>query len=194
MPIEPDVPISADTPIPPDTKDWTWVLTRPCPECGFEAFGFERSQVGSMLRDNAATWGSVLTAPAIAQRPSADVWSALEYACHVRDVCRLYDERLELMLTQDDPSYPNWDQDETAIEQRYGHQDPTTVSRELETAAARLADRFDGVTGTEWERSGNRSDGARFTVESFSRYFVHDLVHHVHDVEAGFARIAADGG
>ena len=23
--------------IEPDTKDWTWVLDRPCPECGFEA-------------------------------------------------------------------------------------------------------------------------------------------------------------
>ena len=21
--------------IEPDTKDWTWVLDRPCPECGF---------------------------------------------------------------------------------------------------------------------------------------------------------------
>jgi hypothetical protein len=22
--------------IVPDTKDWTWVLRRPCPECGFD--------------------------------------------------------------------------------------------------------------------------------------------------------------
>jgi hypothetical protein len=33
-------------------------------------------------------------------RPSDDRWSALEYACHVRDVFRLYDERLEMMLTE----------------------------------------------------------------------------------------------
>ena len=24
-------------PIVPDDKDWTWVLERPCPECGFDA-------------------------------------------------------------------------------------------------------------------------------------------------------------
>ena len=30
-----------------------------------------------------------------------------------------------------------------------------------------------------------RSDGARFTVDSFARYFIHDLIHHVHDVEPG---------
>src|SRR4051794_791858 len=23
-------------PVEPDTKDWTWVLDRPCPECGFD--------------------------------------------------------------------------------------------------------------------------------------------------------------
>jgi len=24
-------------PITPDTKDWTWVLDKPCPECGYDA-------------------------------------------------------------------------------------------------------------------------------------------------------------
>ena len=23
-------------PITPDTKDWTWVMERPCPDCGFD--------------------------------------------------------------------------------------------------------------------------------------------------------------
>jgi len=36
-----------------------------------------------------------------------------------------------------------------------------------------------GINGS---RPGFRSDGARFTVESFARYFVHDLAHHLHDV------------
>jgi hypothetical protein len=26
----------------PDTKDWTWVLHRPCPECGFTVETFAR--------------------------------------------------------------------------------------------------------------------------------------------------------
>jgi hypothetical protein len=51
------------------------------------------------------------------------VWSALEYACHLRDGFRIYDQRLELMLTQDGPRYPNWDQDATAVEDRCGEQD-----------------------------------------------------------------------
>ena len=37
-------------PIEPDAKDWTWVLDRPCPECGFDARAFPREEVGAMLR------------------------------------------------------------------------------------------------------------------------------------------------
>ncbi len=179
-------------PIVPDTKDWTWVLERPCPECGFDAQGFPREEVGQTIRDNAAAWQNVLArADGLATRPADDRWSALEYACHVRDVFRLYDERLAMMLTQDDPDFPNWDQDVTAVDDRYNEQHPSAVAGDLSTAAAQIADRFDTVTGDAWQRTGNRSDGARFTVESFARYFIHDPVHHLDDVARGFATIAA---
>jgi DinB superfamily len=168
--------------ITPDTKDWTWVLERRCPECGFDAAGFEREQVGSMIRTTAAAWRGVLDGPAVAERPSSDVWSPLEYSCHVRDVFRIYDERLRRMLTEDDPQYANWDQDATAVDDLYAEQDAGRVASELKSAAARLADRFDGVAGEQWNRRGTRSDGAHFTVESFARYLIHDPIHHLFDV------------
>ena len=173
-------------PIMPDTKDWTWVLERRCPECGFDAATVPPDRVAELIRENAAAWQGVLSSPAgLTERPSDDRWSALEYACHVRDVFRLYDERLGLMLTEDDPTYPNWDQDATAIEDRYNDQDPSVVARELHDAAEALARRFDGVHGDAWSRTGTRSDGARFTVDTFARYMVHDPVHHLHDVSGG---------
>jgi len=177
-------------PIVPDTKDWTWVLQRPCPECGFDAAALEIDQVPEMVRTNAAAWRDVLADERARQRPSDDVWSALEYGCHVRDVFRLYDERLQLMLAKDDPLFPNWDQDVTAIEQHYDRQSPAKVADELEPAALELAARFQLVAGDQWARTGRRSDGAVFTVETFARYFVHDPVHHLNDVAKGFAEIS----
>jgi hypothetical protein len=171
--------------IAPDTKDWTWVLERPCPECGFDTRGVRPDQVATMIRDNASRWEPVLLAPGVAQRPTPAVWSPLEYACHVRDVFLLYDERLRLMLAEDDPLYPNWDQDATAVEARYDTQDPRVVSTEILAAAAALAQRFAGVSGASWQRPGRRGDGARFTVETFARYLIHDPVHHLHDVGHG---------
>ena len=105
----------------PDTKDWTWVLAAPCPECGFRASSFAREEIPARLRANVDGWRAVFAGSGdLRVRPRPDKWSPLEYGCHVRDVFRLYAFRLELMLTEDDPAYPNWDQDETALKDRYG--------------------------------------------------------------------------
>jgi len=169
--------------IVPDAKDWTWVLQRPCPECGFNTQSFPRQHVAALLLANAQAWRDVLAGPSdVRLRSRPDAWSPLEYACHVRDVCRLYAHRLELMLTRDDPTFPNWDQDATAIADRYGEQDPATVSDELTVAAKQLAAAFAALPDESWQRTGSRSDGATFTVESFARYFIHDPIHHLYDV------------
>jgi len=183
------VRIVADVPIEPETKDWTFVLDQACEECGFDTREITGRDVPALVRENAAVWPGVLARPGATTRPDDSTWSPLEYACHVRDVYRLFATRLELMRTQDDPLYPNWDQDATAIEDRYGQQDPTRVADELEVAAAALADRFDGVRGEQWSRPGRRSDGASFTVDTFARYLIHDPVHHVLDAEQGLATL-----
>ena len=169
--------------IVPDTKDWTWVLQRPCPECGFDTRGFAVQEVPEMITTYAAAWREVLTGPGdLRRRPVPGKWSAVEYGCHVRDVFRLYGQRLELMLSQHDPLFPNWDQDATAVADHYQDQDPVEVSAALSQAGRAIADRFAGVTGDQWRRTGRRSDGASFTVETFARYLVHDPVHHLYDV------------
>lgn len=106
----------------------------------------------------------------------------LEYGCHVRDVLRLFGVRATLMLEQDDPRFANWDQDETAIAERYWEQDPAVVGREIEAAALQTATVFARPTGPQWERPGTRSNGSHFTVASLGVYFLHDLAHHVWDV------------
>ena len=181
-PLPHDPAAAAGAGIVPDGKDWTWVLRRPCPECGLDTRTVDPADVAALLRANAEEWVDVLRGAAVRVRPRPDTWSPLEYACHVRDVFRLYDRRLELMLTRDDPLYPDWDQDATAVEDRYAEQRPATVAAELGEAATALAARFDGVRGEQWQRPGRRGDGARFTVATFARYLLHDPVHHLHDV------------
>lgn len=171
-------------PIVPDAKDWTWVLERPCPECGFDAAVLPRTGIAPLIRSNAQAWPPLLAEPPdiLRRAVSDDRWTPLEYACHVRDVFRLYYERLRLLLTQDDPTFPNWDQDRSAVDDRYNEQDPAVVAGELTAAGDALAAAFEAVGGPAWERRGARSDGARFTVETFGRYLIHDPIHHLHDV------------
>jgi hypothetical protein len=168
----------------PDDKDWTWVITRPCAECGFDAATVDRSSLPDDVRAAMAAITATLSGPDASRRPAPTVWSPLEYACHVRDVCLMYDMRVGRMLDEDDPLFANWDQDATALEQRYWEQDPDVVAVDAMAAADVVAKRFAGVTGEQWERPGRRSDGARFTVDTIGRYFLHDLVHHLHDIAA----------
>ena len=168
--------------IVPDGKDWTWVLERPCPECGFEAAAFPAVRVGAEARTNADAWQELLRDPAAVTRTRPDRWSVLEYACHVRDVFRVCAYRLDRMLTEDGPHYENWDQDVTAIDDRYDEQDPETIGREVVEAAAIIAARFETVEGVDWQRTGFRSDGAQFTIETFALYVIHDPMHHLWDV------------
>ncbi|HLT69947.1 MAG TPA: DinB family protein [Acidimicrobiales bacterium] len=177
--------------IEPETKDWTWVLERSCPDCGLAAGEVPAEQLGAAVRDNAAAWARLLTRPRelLAARPRDDRWSALEYACHVRDVLRLFDGRMTRMLTEDEPRFTDWDPDRAAVEDRYGEEDPAGVAAAIVAAAAPVADRFDGVRGADWERIGVRSDGVAFSVANYGRYLLHEGVHHLADAEAGLAAL-----
>lgn len=174
----PDVPPE----IPPDEKDWTWVLQERCPECGADVAEPAVGDLAAATRRSVAAWQQVVQRDDVAVRPSATVWSPLEYACHVRDVYRLFDERPQQMLTEDDPLFANWDQDVTAVEQAYHAQDPAQVHGELSAAGEALAVTFESVPPDAWLRRGRRSNGSVFTVESLGRYYLHDVLHHLHDV------------
>ncbi|WP_134741580.1 DinB family protein [Nocardioides sp. 503] len=166
----------------PDTKDWTWVLDRPCPDCGFVASDVDRDGVGGAVRANAAAFALALRAPGATARPLPGVWSVTEYACHVRDVHRVFEGRVRSMCEEDEPVFPNWDQDETALAERYDEQDPSTVGSELVAAAEQVATTYDAVPDDAWERRGLRSNGSAFTVDTLARYHLHDVVHHLWDV------------
>ncbi|MGW4095891.1 MULTISPECIES: DinB family protein [unclassified Mycobacterium] len=171
-----------DPALEPDNKDWTWVLSRCCPECGFDPTVVHRSEVAGRIRDDAALWVSRLHRPGVGVRARADRWSILEYGCHIRDVHRIFEHRVQLMLTEHDPHFPNWDQDATAIADDYGSQDPGTVATELFEAAGVVADTYDRVPADAWSRRGLRSNGSEFTVATIAIYHLHDIVHHAHDV------------
>lgn len=166
----------------PDTKDWTWVVERPCEECGFDPEGVTPDQVGPAVRETIPRWQSVLARPQVGERSNESIWSGLEYAAHVRDVCKVFEDRLVLMLSRSNPKFADWDQDAAAIENDYGLQDPGKVSQELEGAALSVSAAFDAVVVDQWERQGVRSNGSIFTATTLGAYFLHDVLHHLHDV------------
>ena len=167
----------------PDTKDWTWTLSRSCPECGLSAGEIGLEEIATRAFIAAEEWVQILrSSPAVAARPKPDVWSPLEYGAHVRDVFRLFDGRLMLMLAEDDPTFANWDQNEAAIKERYAEQDPEVVAEQLEAAAQTMVGHIQALQDDQLGRTGRRSNGSEFTVVTLLQYFLHDVVHHLWDV------------
>ncbi|OZE31039.1 methyltransferase type 12 [Rhodococcus sp. 05-2254-6] len=169
-------------PIDPDTKNWTWVLERACPDCGFDSSAVVYDDIPDLIREDVERWETVLRRDNVELRPDDSTWSALEYAAHVRDAHRIFRTRLALVLTEDDPEFANWDQDATALADDYYSQDPATVESELGDAARALADDFAAVPPENRHRTGRRSDGSNFSVESLAAYYIHDPIHHLWDV------------
>lgn len=182
-----------------DDKDWRWVLERPCPECGFDASSVDRDDLGPQVRSNAAAWRALLSrGAAVKVRPPSGpdrgpVWSALEYGAHVRDVYDLFQRRINEMLRHDNPTFAEWDQDQAAIDRGYRDEDPDRVSYRLAVTAGQVADVLDRLRPDQWARTGQRSDGASFTVASIAAYLLHDATHHLHDAEQGLDAIAEAG-
>ena len=168
-----------------DAKDWTFVITEGCSECGFAPF--DAHDTATRLRSSIGGWHDVLARPGVRTRPRPAVWSPLEYGCHVRDVCELFSARLNALLTADPEvgaRFADWDQDATALERRYWDDDPTEVSRAYADLAGRLAREWDAVREDQWDRRGTRSNGSQFTVATLGVYLIHDIEHHLHDVGA----------
>ncbi|WP_420110475.1 DinB family protein [Pseudactinotalea sp.] len=170
------------TSIEPDGKDWTWVLDRRCDECGFDPAGVTRATLADRLAAGAAGWHERLVADDARRRPFPSVWSPTEYAAHVRDMAGVMVGRLTLILTEEDPSFADWDQDAAALAGDYASEGPGEVAAQVGSAVGELAAAYAAVTQEQWDRPGRRSNGSVFTAYTLGVYALHDLEHHVHDV------------
>jgi DinB superfamily len=168
-------------------RDWTVVLQGPCGECGVDVRTIAPAELAARLCESIGAWVDHLTGPdakpgVLMARPAPAVWSAVEYASHVADVFDLFQERIFLMLSEDNPVFPSWDPDAAAVE--YSRRSPEHVASLLRGASNRLGDVFESMAPHLWDRTGKRGDGTAFTVLSLSRYLMHDNLHHLHDVTA----------
>lgn len=168
----------------PDSKDWTWVLDSVCDECGQDVRDLAPHLIAGLVRDSVSRFATALRRPDAGVRPNPQVWSPLEYCAHVGDMYEVMNRRLELMLGQDEPTFPDWDQDEAALRNNYAEQSPRLVVERLFATAESFAVTLDTLGAGHLERRGFRSNGSVFTAATLARYAWHDAAHHLHDIDA----------
>jgi hypothetical protein len=159
-----------------------------CPECGYSYGALRRAEIAAELRGRALRYAEVLDATdgvRLRVHPRPAVWSALEYACHVRDVHRVQRDRVLLTAGEDRPSFAAIRRDERVLEEHYNAQDPLVVAAEVTAAADALARTLEGLDESGWDRTGvyHWPTTEVRTVEWIGRHTVHESVHHLHDIE-----------
>lgn len=167
----------------PDDRNWLASIREPCPECGFDAAAIPTEALAGAVRSLGEAWrtGFVLGAPSVTVRPDVTTWSALEYACHTRDVLAIFASRVALTLAKDDPDLGWWDHEAAATDESYDEQDPGAVLAELGRNAEHLAGTLDRVPVDGWQRAGIRRRTERFTVADMARFSLHEGHHHLRD-------------
>lgn len=149
-----------------------------CDECGWE--------YGSLdLRENAARFVDAFDGSSV--RPAPDVWSPLEYACHVRDVLRIQLGRVARGLVEETPSFGPMERDARPARYRYDAQLPDVVAREILDAAEALALVYDALSDEQLERTVTYSYPTSMvrSLRWVGQHTVHELVHHRVDVQRG---------
>jgi DinB superfamily len=159
-----------------------------CDECGYVYDAVARDDISDALRAMGPRYGAVLAAfddAVVRAHPLPDTWSALEYACHVRDVLRVQRERALLALAEDQPSFVSMRREERVIEERYNEQEPSQVAREITDAAEDFAVMLDTLDDRAWERTGiyNWPTSRVRTVEWIGRHTIHEGEHHLLDID-----------
>jgi hypothetical protein len=121
--------------------------------------------------------------------PAPGVFSPIQYGAHVRDILRVYGDRILLALAEDDPEVPTFHPSEAEWE-RYNHLGREELADDLAEQAQRLADILDRLEDDAWSRTVTRqallagTDNVyRFTVAGIASYAVHEAHHHLLDAD-----------
>lgn len=157
-----------------------------CDECGLTYDLSTAPAAGSAILAGAAELNDLVTdrGSDIASRRVPDVWSPLEYACHVRDVLLVQRERVLAARRTDRPSFAPMGRDERVDHDGYATQDPAAVGRQLDDAALLFANVLDRLAPGDWERTVtyNYPRPSDRPLSWVAVHTVHEVRHHLLDV------------
>jgi len=141
--------------------------------------------------DRLAVWDGILRT-----RPAEGVWSALEYACHMRDVFLVLRDRLYIALVEDKPVFPPMYRDQRVTLAHYNAQDPEEVAGQLATAARLIAQAFDALDAAQLQRLCVYPFPAPIERPLLwvGQHAVHEGEHHLRDIQEGLASVRATAG
>jgi DNA segregation ATPase FtsK/SpoIIIE, S-DNA-T family len=157
-----------------------------CPECGFDYDALASAEVPGELLRLTEEGAGLLEGNELTRRPSPDVWSALEYACHVRDLILVQRDRLVIAVAEDKPGFAPMYRDVRPDLTGYDEEDPALVATSLRMAAALFAQLFERLTLEQLSRKClyNFPEPTEKDIAWVGVHTVHEAVHHTGDMRS----------
>ena len=163
-----------------------------CEECGYDYGEVAPDEAVAGIRELGRRFEAPLTRglkgetldDLLRAHPVEGTWSALEYACHMRDVLSVQRHRVTKALVEDDYTPTPMDRDGRVARDGYNEQDAAVVLTDLTANAIALADTFDALTPEQWARTMTYNYPVREvrTIEWVAVHTLHEGKHHLLDV------------
>jgi DNA segregation ATPase FtsK/SpoIIIE, S-DNA-T family len=165
-----------------------------CEGCGFTYDSVDPGEIPDLLSKATSELTDRVEAadPALIQiRPEPDVWSVLEYACHLRDVFLVQRDRVISALVEEMPSFQKMHRDERVEVGAYRDEPATFVVASLKIATSLFGELYGRLSPVQLERRcvyGYPVPTERDLIW-VGRHTLHEAVHHSLDVETVLERV-----
>ena len=169
--------------------EWNRIQAEACPQCGDNPAALPVESLGPLAVARATAWREFLehADDAYLRRvPEPGVFSPLQYAAHVRDIVRVYTDRVELGLEHDAPTVSMFHLPQDVWEE-YNRSGVREIAADLEAQAQRLEDTVAKMAPSAWSRIVVNDRGVygvyTFTLAGLACNAVHEEHHHLLDAK-----------
>jgi len=118
----------------------------------------------------------------LAKRTIPDKWSLKELVCHLDRVQQLFEGRVDVVLTQDNPSIAKYDPErDKEFEKMVLLPTKDSLAAFLQSRE-KFADRLEKLSPAEWHRVGRHPEYPHYDVHFQVEYMVHHEAHHIYQM------------
>jgi DinB superfamily len=163
-----------------------------CAECGFAYDVGQAQAAGNVVRDRIAEVAAILCERGVdvRRRSRPEVWSPLEYGCHLRDMLLVQRERVLAARRTDRPQCAPMGREERVAHDGYAEQEPADVARQLTDAAALFGNVLARLGADDWDRTViyNYPETRERSLRWLAVHTAHDAEHHLLDIRRQVGR------
>jgi DinB family protein len=157
-----------------------------CVECGFTYDLRDAATAGRVIRERVAEIVVILRDNMIdvRARPRPDVWSPLEYGCHLRDVLLVQRERVLAARRVNGADCGSMGREERVEHDGYIEQDRADVARQLADAATLFGNVLARLSAGDWDRTVtyHYPQTNERSLRWVAVHTAHEAQHHLQDI------------